>query len=154
MTWDGNINNAILKSIFHVYSHYNHFKRHFFGYILYLFKKKWGKMVSVLQYILFYILLTQLLQKINKKFSFTWLWGNIRSSNMVHQFWYIRFLFANFAEDWNLLHFLLYVKPRKEVLFVKKWLLLKVWTSSKLSGLILLTNIKRLYNGLLKVRIC
>ena len=34
-------------------------------------KKKWGKMVSVLQYILFHILLIQLMQKINKKFSFT-----------------------------------------------------------------------------------
>ena len=34
--------------------------------------------------ILFYILLIQLMQKINIKFSLTWLWGNIYSSNMTY----------------------------------------------------------------------
>ena len=60
------------------------FKRHFFGYILYLFKK-WRKTVSVLQNILFYILLIELMQKINKKLSFTWLWENVHSCNMIYQ---------------------------------------------------------------------
>ena len=48
-------------------------------------------------------------------------------------------------KDWNLLVFLSYAKPRKEARFVKNWLLLNVWNSSKLLGLILLTSIKRLY---------
>ena len=43
-------------------------------------------------------------------------------------------------KDWNLLVFLSYAKPRKEAQFVKNWLLLNVWNSSKLLGLILLTS--------------
>ena len=41
--------------------------------------------------------------------------------------------------------FLPYTEPPKKVCFVKNQLLLKAWTSSKFSGLILLTNIKPLY---------
>ena len=93
----------------------------------------------------FWMVLIQLMQKINKHFSFTWLWGNIHSCNMTYQYWYTTFLLDHFSEGENLLVFCPCTEPRKEVWCVKNWLLLKVWTPSKVSGLILQTNIKVLY---------
>ena len=63
--------------------------------------------------------LIELMQKINKKFSFRRLWGDIHPCNTTYQSWYTTFLFDHFSEDWNLLVFLPYIEPRKEVCFVK-----------------------------------
>ena len=63
----------------------------------------------------------------------------------TYQSRYTTFLFSHFLQEWNLLGFFSLYKTPKRGLFIKNWLLLKVWTSSKLSALILLKNIKPLF---------
>ena len=60
------------------------FKCQFFGYSLYLFKKKGENGACALIHPVLHTIDT-IMQKINKKLSLTWLWGNIDSCNMTYQ---------------------------------------------------------------------